>query len=209
MRLFAGPEAMHDAALERIASLVAAKRPVLVGTDSVADSQRLSARLAEASIAHRVLDALHDADEAAVIAEAGGAGRVTVATRMAGRGTDIELDEAARAAGGLHVLNLQDNPSRRLDRQLAGRAGRHGDPGSNETWVCRVTSASAVTAAADKVERWKPTPTPPTLTAHLRLRLQRRWQQWREESRRASQRQRLLEQDLHWERRLAFAGPER
>ena len=96
--------------------------------------RRCRKRCSAAGIAHRVLNALHDADEAAIVAEAGRARQVTVATRMAGRGTDIELDAAAHAAGGLHVLSCQANPSRRLDRQLAGRAARHGDNGSAEVW---------------------------------------------------------------------------
>ena len=116
-----------------VRAAVAAGRPVLVGTDSVATSLRLSARLTEAGIAHQVLNALQDAAEAERVAGAGQAGRVTVATNMAGRGTDIQLDDAARAAGGLHVIVTLANRARRIDRQLVGRAARHGDPGSTET----------------------------------------------------------------------------
>lgn len=116
----------------RVRTLAAGGRPVLVGTDSVATSETLSALLHAAGVVHQVLNAVQNADEAALVARAGEAGRVTVATNMAGRGTDIRLDAAALAAGGLHVIAASRNRARRIDRQLIGRAGRHGDPGSAE-----------------------------------------------------------------------------
>jgi preprotein translocase subunit SecA len=124
---------------------------------------------------------------------------------MAGRGTDIELDPAARAAGGLHVLSCQHNASRRHDRQLAGRAGRHGDPGSTETWFVRRTSSSAGAATADNDSPWKHSNA--FVRALRRAPWFRRWTQRREERRRAELRGQLLQQDLDWERRLSFAGP--
>lgn len=105
-------------------------RPVLIGTRSVGDSEAVSEALAKANIPHRVLNARQDAEEAAIISQAGDIGAVTVATNMAGRGTDIELSSAARAAGGLHVILTAFHESARIDRQLQGRAGRQGDPGS-------------------------------------------------------------------------------
>ncbi len=114
---------------------VAQGRPVLVGTRTVRASEELSARLAEAGIAHVVLNARQDRDEAAVIAMAGRRGAVTVATNMAGRGTDIELGEGVAAAGGLHVILTEYHESPRIDRQLFGRAARQGDPGSGEAIV--------------------------------------------------------------------------
>ncbi|MDP3615693.1 MAG: hypothetical protein Q8R98_27960, partial [Rubrivivax sp.] len=204
-RVWDNAQAMFDAAALHVAALQAAGRPVLVGTDSVADSEALSSCLARHSVVHRVLNALHDGDEAAIVAEAGHGGRVTVATRMAGRGTDIALDERARAAGGLHVLSCQHNPSRRLDRQLAGRAARHGEPGSSEAWLVHRFSTKGFAAAADKVMSTRPTnhqnPPPWMIT------MSQRWRQWLEERRRAAARHQLLEQDRHWERRLSFAGP--
>jgi preprotein translocase subunit SecA len=205
LRRFEGANAMFDAVVERVAALQAEGRPVLVGTDSVADSQRVSERLGCHGIEHRVLNALQDADEATIVAEAGRSGRVTVATRMAGRGTDIELDEAARAAGGLHVISCQNNTSRRLDRQLAGRAGRQGDPGSTETWLLPRTFSPRAVRSVDTINAWTPS-THIDRSQWLAL-LHRRWIQWREERRRAAVRRHLLEQDVHWERRLSFAGP--
>jgi preprotein translocase subunit SecA len=131
-QLFADTAARDAALVERIKRLVALGRPVLVGTDSVAASNRISALLLAAGIDNQLLNAVQDAQEAERIARAGHAGVVTVATNIAGRGTDIELDTAARRAGGLHVIATMRNRSRRIDRQLIGRAARHGDPGSAE-----------------------------------------------------------------------------
>ncbi len=105
-------------------------RPVLVGTDSVRESERLSRLLTTAGIRHAVLNARQDKDEATLVARAGRVGAITVTTNMAGRGTDIVPDPAALAAGGLYVVSCQHNSSRRIDRQLFGRAGRHGQPGN-------------------------------------------------------------------------------
>jgi preprotein translocase subunit SecA len=116
-------------------------RPMLVGTRSVADSDSVSAALTALGIAHRVLNAVQDSEEATIIATAGEIGAVTVATNMAGRGTDILLSDGARAAGGLHVILTAFHETARIDRQLYGRAGRQGDPGSGE----------AITAAEDEL----------------------------------------------------------
>jgi len=113
-----------------------AGRPVLIGTRSVADSEAVSAALDQSGLPHRVLNARQDAEEAAIIAEAGWAGAITVATNMAGRGTDIELGEGVAGAGGLHVILTAWHETARTDRQLFGRAARQGDPGS-----CRAITA--------------------------------------------------------------------
>jgi preprotein translocase subunit SecA len=114
---------------------VQAGRPVLIGTRTVSASEQLSAALASHGIAHVVLNARQDSDEAQLIALAGEPGRVTVATNMAGRGTDILLAEGIAQRGGLHVVLTEYNDSRRVDRQLIGRCARQGDPGSFETIV--------------------------------------------------------------------------
>ncbi len=118
--------------VKRIAQLHDQGRPVLVGTRSVAASEHLGQLLDDAGIANRVLNARQDADEAEIVASAGQRGRVTVATNMAGRGTDIRLDDDVIALGGLHVIATERHESARIDRQLYGRCGRQGDPGSFE-----------------------------------------------------------------------------
>jgi preprotein translocase subunit SecA len=129
-RVFPTEDAKFDAVVAEVRRLQAEGRPVLVGTRSVDKSEELSRRLGRAGIAHQVLNARQNAEEAAVVARAGERGQVTLATNMAGRGTDIKLGEGVAALGGLHVLGTERHESRRVDRQLAGRAGRQGDPGS-------------------------------------------------------------------------------
>src|SRR5205823_2244814 len=108
------------------------RRPVLIGTRSIATSELLSSMLFAERIEHVVLNAHHDRDEADIIARAGEPGRVTVATNMAGRGTDIKLGSGVAALGGLHVILTEFHEAARIDRQLIGRGGRQGDPGSYE-----------------------------------------------------------------------------
>lgn len=112
-------------------------RPVLIGTRTLKDSEYISVLLTEKGYEHQVLNAKHHALEAKIIDSAGKAGCITVATNMAGRGTDIKLDKAAKAAGGLHVICCEKNDSRRIDRQLIGRCARQGDPGSYNV-ICSI-----------------------------------------------------------------------
>ena len=124
-----------QAVVERVRDLGESGRPVLVGTRSLGASETLSVLLGELGIEHDVLNARNDREEAAIVARAGEAGRVTVATNMAGRGTDIKLGEGVEELGGLHVIVAEFNDAARIDRQLKGRAGRQGQPGSAETLV--------------------------------------------------------------------------
>lgn len=107
------------------------RQPVLVGTVNIDTSEMLSRMLSERGIPHRVLNAKNDAKEAEIVSHAGEAGTVTIATNMAGRGTDIKLDDEARSAGGLLVVGTERHESRRIDNQLRGRSGRQGDPGAS------------------------------------------------------------------------------
>jgi preprotein translocase subunit SecA len=129
-RVFRTSEARWNAVVESIVTLHKQGRPVLAGTRSVEASELLSRKLAARGLAHKVLNANFDAEEASMIAGAGHAGAITVATNMAGRGTDIILDRRAREAGGLHVILSEMHGAERIDRQFIGRAGRQGDPGS-------------------------------------------------------------------------------
>ena len=129
-RVLGTAEAKWRAVVEEIRTLHAAGRPVLIGTRSIDKSHQLSMLLTEAGIAHEVLNAYRLAEEARIVAQAGEVGRVTVATNMAGRGTDIHLSDETKALGGLHVIGTELHEAQRIDRQLIGRCGRQGDPGS-------------------------------------------------------------------------------
>ena len=118
-----------------MAAVTRAGRAVLIGTRSVDASEHVGELLLEAGFQPVILNARQDRQEAEIVACAGQPGRVTVATNLAGRGTDIQLHPAVREAGGLHVILTEYHESRRIDRQLFGRAGRQGDPGSYESIV--------------------------------------------------------------------------
>jgi preprotein translocase subunit SecA len=124
-----------NAVIEEIGRLTAQGRPVLVGTTSVEISELLSRTLSLRNIKHNVLNAKQHQREAEIVAEAGHAGAVTIATNMAGRGTDIKLSEEVIRAGGLAIIATERHDSRRVDRQLRGRAGRQGDPGTSQFYV--------------------------------------------------------------------------
>ncbi|MEZ4886934.1 MAG: preprotein translocase subunit SecA [Chitinophagales bacterium] len=124
-----------NAVIEEIVSLSKQGRPILVGTASVETSELLSRMLRLRSIEHNVLNAKNHVREAEIVAQAGRAGQVTIATNMAGRGTDIKLGEGVKEAGGLAIVGTERHDARRIDRQLRGRAGRQGDPGSSQFYV--------------------------------------------------------------------------
>ncbi len=125
----------YNAVIDEIVKLTEAKRPVLVGTTSVEISELLSRMLSQRKIAHNVLNAKKHQSEAEIVSQAGFAGTVTIATNMAGRGTDIKLGPGVKEAGGLAIIGTERHESRRVDRQLRGRAGRQGDPGSSQFFV--------------------------------------------------------------------------
>ena len=125
----------YNAVIDHVTALSQAGRPVLIGTTSVEISELLSRMLNIRKVAHNVLNAKLHKKEADVVAEAGNAGVVTIATNMAGRGTDIKINDEVKAAGGLAIVGTERHDSRRVDRQLRGRAGRQGDPGGSQFYV--------------------------------------------------------------------------
>ncbi|MBQ5576853.1 MAG: preprotein translocase subunit SecA [Bacteroidales bacterium] len=125
----------YKAVIDEVQKLHDAGRPVLVGTTSVEISELLSQMLKMRKLDHNVLNAKQHAREAEIVAQAGQSGTITIATNMAGRGTDIKLSDEVKAAGGLAIIGTERHESRRVDRQLRGRAGRQGDPGSSQFFV--------------------------------------------------------------------------
>lgn len=146
-----------NAVIDEISKCTADGRPVLVGTTSVDISEKLSRMLQLRGIAHNVLNAKQHQREAEIVAEAGKPGKVTIATNMAGRGTDIKITDEVKRAGGLAIVGTERHESRRVDRQLRGRAGRQGDPGSSQFFVSfednlmRLFNSDRITGIMDKL----------------------------------------------------------
>ena len=134
-RIYKTKKAKYAAVIDRVAELSKAGRPVLVGTTDVETSELLSRMLRLRGIRHNVLNAKEHAREAEIVGQAGQSSTVTIATNMAGRGTDIKLSDEVKAAGGLAIIGTERHDSRRVDRQLRGRAGRQGDPGSSTFYI--------------------------------------------------------------------------
>jgi preprotein translocase subunit SecA len=190
----------------RVREVSASGRPVLLGTRSVAASERASAQLAELGLEHRVLNAKQDREEAEIIALAGGAGRITIATNMAGRGTDIKLGPDVMEAGGLHVILSERHDSKRIDRQLAGRCARQGDPGCFQPMLSLEDDILSIwgqrlrrllCAALMRLE-----PARRARAGALAIRLA----QWRAERSNSRVRKALLKMDQHIGKMLAFSG---
>ena len=155
--IFRTRKAKFEAIADDIEEMHKADRPVLVGTNSIEKSERLSSLLKARSIPHTVLNAKYHEKEAEIVSEAGQAGAVTVATNMAGRGTDIKLGEGVAEHGGLHVIGCQRHESRRIDNQLLGRSGRQGDPGSSQFYLAleddllRIFGGERIAAVMDRL----------------------------------------------------------
>jgi preprotein translocase subunit SecA len=178
-----------------------AGQAVLVGTRSVEASEQVCAVLMSRGVPHVVLNARQDAQEGEIVAQAGESGRITVATNMAGRGTDIRLDDRARAAGGLHVILTEFHDSPRVDRQLYGRCGRQGDPGTVRAIVC--AQDALWQAWSDSRRHWMLQ----GMHIHLAmLDLGRWWAQQQAERRLRAQRQQTLKQDRDLRKLIGFAG---
>ncbi|MDB5925757.1 MAG: prepilin peptidase [Betaproteobacteria bacterium] len=200
-RIYPQRDAQWTSVVKEALEISRSGRPVLIGTDSVLESEELSTRLKAAALPHAVLNARQDGEEARIIAEAGQPSQVTVATNMAGRGTDILLGKGVAERGGLHIICCQHNASRRIDRQLLGRCARRGDPGSAQSLL-----ALDKPLISSFVPRW--------LKRYLNKNgLQRpQWfvrsivsiPQRLEERRQRAQRRELLRGDLHAEQRSSF-----
>ncbi len=155
--IYKNEKAKYRAVINEIKQMHEAGRPVLVGTISIDVSEKIAGMLKKVKIPHEVLNAKHHAREAEIIADAGQSGKVTIATNMAGRGTDIKLGEGVVEAGGLHILGTSRHESRRIDNQLRGRAGRQGDPGSSrfflslEDDLLRIFGSDRITGVMDKL----------------------------------------------------------
>jgi preprotein translocase subunit SecA len=155
--IYKNKQAKFRAVIREIQELHKAGRPVLVGTISIDISEQISAMLKKAGVAHSVLNAKHHEHEARIIAEAGEHGRVTIATNMAGRGTDIKLGAGVAELGGLHILGTSRHESRRIDNQLRGRSGRQGDMGSSrfflslEDDLLRIFGSDRISGIMDKL----------------------------------------------------------
>ena len=156
-RVYKTKREKYKAVIEEIEKMVAAGRPVLVGTTSVEISEMLSKMLDMRKIPHNVLNAKLHQKEAEIVAKAGQSSTVTIATNMAGRGTDIKLSPEVKAAGGLAIIGTERHESRRVDRQLRGRSGRQGDPGSSVFFVSleddlmRLFSSERIASVMDKL----------------------------------------------------------
>ena len=202
--LVADQAAKHRAVIAEVQQALVRGQPVLVGTRSVRGSIDLSAALAQGGIAHRVLNASQNADEAELIARAGMPGAVTVATNMAGRGTDIHLDPGVVATGGLHVVLTEWHESARIDRQLFGRCARQGDPGSCRAIVAlddELLQRHAGTMATWIAARFAAGPAPQWLVHLLRGVAQRSAERHNRAQRRAT-----MKHDRQMRTQLAFSG---
>ncbi len=204
VRVYGAADEKWASIVARAREVAATGRPVLIGTRSVGASEALSARLAAQGLAHQLLNARQDKEEAEIVAQAGQRGRITVATNMAGRGTDIRLGKGVDQLGGLHVIATEMHESRRIDRQLYGRSGRQGDPGSFEALVSledelsRLHLGGGLAALARRA-----------LAAGPRSRLALwlvRYAQWRAERGNAAIRRELLTMDEQLGDLLAFSG---
>lgn len=153
-RVFGTEEEKWLALVDEVLEVHATGRPILIGTRTIETSLRLSRRLSEVGVPHRVLNAHHAEIEAAIVAKAGQRGAVTVATNMAGRGTDIRLDDETFALGGLFVLGTELHESQRIDRQLIGRCGRQGDPGAFRQYLSLEDEILRSGFGAKRAEQW-------------------------------------------------------
>lgn len=205
-QIYSQSEDKWTAVIAAVKEMQKQARPVLIGTGSVADSELLSQKLTATAISHRVLNARQDKAEAEIVALAGRRGQATVATNMAGRGTDIPLGEGVAALGGLHVISTCRNAARRIDRQLFGRCARQGDPGSYQAILSLsddLVQQNCKSFIVKILGRYADGKYP--LHHQMNLFIMRRAQKKTEKRHREARRS-LLQQDRQISRTLAFSG---
>jgi len=206
VQLYASLEGKWRAVAEAVSRMTRTGRPVLIGTRSVAASEELGALFAATGVDHVLLNARQDKEEAEIVARAGESRQVTIATNMAGRGTDIKLLPAVVDNGGLHVILTEFHESKRIDRQLFGRCGRQGDAGSYEAIVSLeddVFRRHARNLAATLAVRYgrQSDPLPGWAAFSLKVLAQRSAESANSHTRRST-----MEQDKRLDSALAFAG---
>ncbi|MGZ8927747.1 MAG: preprotein translocase subunit SecA [Methylobacter sp.] len=205
-RLYLTADAKWAALITRIKELNRLGRPILIGTCSVAESEEISAKLTAHRLPHQVLNAKQNKHEAKIIARAGQSGNITVATNMAGRGTDIELDARVIALGGLHVIAMARNDALRIDRQLYGRCARQGDPGSAEAFISLQDERIARAYPESLLKIFSGLAGNEQLVPERLARIILRWPQKKIENQQAEIRDQLMKQDKQRARILAFSG---
>lgn len=205
-RIFATARDRWAYVLDVITQRHAHGQPVLIGTDSVRDSEYLSQLLAAVNLPHRVLNARQDREEAELISHAGRHAAITVATNMAGRGTDIHIAAEVAARGGLHVISCQHNSARRIDRQLYGRAARQGQPGSAEAVLSLEEGLLARSVSPTFCQILCRTLSSDGTLPLLVARAVFRFAQWREENRSRKARKQLRTQDAAMQQKLHFGS---
>jgi preprotein translocase subunit SecA len=205
-KTYAAAEEKWQEVVATIAQLHKQGRPILVGTRSVAASEHLSLLLSEAGLPHRVLNARQDQEEAEIIAQAGQKGQITVATNMAGRGTDIILGPGMRELGGLHVIATERHDARRIDRQLFGRCGRQGDPGTFECFASLEDDVIAAYLASPWGRLARPVLQHDSSSRGRMSNLIATLAQVRTESKHFQMRRNLLKFDESLEEAMAFSG---
>ncbi len=206
-KVFASAQDRWSYVLDVVIARHGTGQPILIGTDSVRDSEFLSHLLASQNLPHRVLNARQDREEADLVSHAGRQGAITVATNMAGRGTDIHISPEVERLGGLHVISCQHNSARRIDRQLYGRAARQGQPGSAEGVLSLEEGllGRSLHPAVRRIVRTclRSDGTVPLIVAGALF----RFAQWREENRSRKARRQLREQDTAMQQKLHFGLP--
>jgi len=207
LRVFTTRAAKLEAVVDCIQAARREGRPVLVGTSSVESSEQLSDLLSEHGLPHRVLNARQDAEEARIVAVAGQPRRITVATSMAGRGTDIELGPGVAERGGLHVIATERAEARRIDRQLIGRCGRQGDPGSCQTLLSLEDDGPALSFPLVALRALSGLTEPKGILARWACDFLLSLPQLAEEKKHSRMRRALMDLEEYLEDLLAYSGP--